>query len=117
MQWGSTVRGSWQGLAHLVARDETADMNVTVRWLTPDLWPALEDLFGERGAASRCWCMYWRIGPDYRERPAYQQNDYLIWIGQARREATRTKRINQMLDELEAGGVYMKMKHPPSARR
>jgi GNAT superfamily N-acetyltransferase len=45
-------------------------MNLTVRQLTPDLWPALEDLFGERGAASRCWCMYWRIGADYRERPA-----------------------------------------------
>lgn len=45
-------------------------MDVTVRRLTPDLWPAFEDLFGERGAASRCWCRYWQIGPDYRERPA-----------------------------------------------
>jgi hypothetical protein len=45
-------------------------VNVRVRWLTPELWPALQDLFGERGAASRCWCMYWRTGPGYRKRPA-----------------------------------------------
>ena len=37
--------------------------------LTPDLWPALEDLFGERGACNGCWCMYWRIGAAYRRRP------------------------------------------------
>lgn len=37
--------------------------------LTPDLWPALEDLFGERGACNGCWCMYWRIGSAYRHRP------------------------------------------------
>jgi GNAT superfamily N-acetyltransferase len=44
-------------------------MEITVHPLTPDLWPALEDLFGEQGAVSRCWCMYWRIGSDYRKRP------------------------------------------------
>lgn len=37
--------------------------------LTPDLWPALEDLFGEKGACNGCWCMYWRIGSEYRKRP------------------------------------------------
>lgn len=36
--------------------------------LTPDLWPAFEDLLGRRGPCSRCWCMYWRIGPSYRKR-------------------------------------------------
>jgi GNAT superfamily N-acetyltransferase len=41
----------------------------TVRPLTPDLWPALEDLFNTQGPVSRCWCMYWRIGSDYRSRP------------------------------------------------
>jgi GNAT superfamily N-acetyltransferase len=44
-------------------------MKLTVRPLTPDLWPALEDLFGENGAGGGCWCMYWRIGRAYRERP------------------------------------------------
>ncbi|MGB3027353.1 YdeI/OmpD-associated family protein [Paradevosia shaoguanensis] len=46
----------------------------------------------------------------YAERPAYQRNDYLMWINKAAREETQLKRLNQMLDELEAGGVYMRMK-------
>ena len=37
--------------------------------VTPDLWPALENLFGEKGACNGCWCMYWRIGSAYRQRP------------------------------------------------
>jgi uncharacterized protein YdeI (YjbR/CyaY-like superfamily) len=53
----------------------------------------------------------------YQERPFYQRNDYLAWIGRAARIETRRKRIEQMLDELEQGGVYMKMDHPPSRRR
>ena len=43
-------------------------MKLRIRRLTPDLWPALEDLFGERGACNGCWCMYWRIGSAYRKR-------------------------------------------------
>ena len=46
----------------------------------------------------------------YRARPPYQQNDYIGWITRAKREETRQKRLNQMLDELEKGNVYMKMK-------
>ena len=41
----------------------------TVRPLTLDLWPALEDLFGKGGASNGCWCMYWRLGPEYHKRP------------------------------------------------
>ena len=44
-------------------------MKLTVRPLTPDLWPALEDLFGKSGASNGCWCMYWRLGGAYREAP------------------------------------------------
>ena len=44
-------------------------MELTIRPLTPDLWPALKDLFGENGACNGCWCMYWRIGSAYRKRP------------------------------------------------
>jgi GNAT superfamily N-acetyltransferase len=40
-----------------------------VRPLTPDRWPALAELFGRAGASNGCWCMYWRLGPRYRERP------------------------------------------------
>jgi uncharacterized protein YdeI (YjbR/CyaY-like superfamily) len=52
----------------------------------------------------------------YGERPAYQRNDYLAWIGRARQPETRAKRLAQMLDELRAGGVYMGMTHAPSSR-
>jgi GNAT superfamily N-acetyltransferase len=44
-------------------------MSFAIYPLTPELWPALEDLFGKEGPVSRCWCMYWRIGNDYRQRP------------------------------------------------
>jgi uncharacterized protein YdeI (YjbR/CyaY-like superfamily) len=46
----------------------------------------------------------------YEERPAYQRNDYLMWINQAKHEGTKRKRLGEMLDELEDGGVYMRMK-------
>jgi GNAT superfamily N-acetyltransferase len=42
---------------------------LVVRELTADLWPALEDLFATSGPVGRCWCMYWRIGGAYRDRP------------------------------------------------
>ena len=45
----------------------------------------------------------------YKLRPAYQQNDYIGWINRAKRPATKEKRLNQMLDELRRGDVYMKM--------
>ena len=45
-------------------------MSFVIKPLTPDLWPALRDLFGTRGACGGCWCMYWRIGAAYRRRPA-----------------------------------------------
>ncbi|HXA99704.1 MAG TPA: GNAT family N-acetyltransferase [Steroidobacteraceae bacterium] len=41
-------------------------MKLTIRPLTPDLWPALEDLFGKNGACNGCWCMYWRLGSAYK---------------------------------------------------
>lgn len=46
----------------------------------------------------------------YEERPAYQRNDYMMWINTAKGQATKQKRLNQMLDELESGGVYMRMR-------
>ena len=44
-------------------------MDFAVRALTSAEWPALEDLFGKPGGSNGCWCMYWRIGPRYRDRP------------------------------------------------
>src|SRR5437764_1680780 len=49
--------------------ESEGSMKLTIRPLTPDLWPAFEDLFGENAAVGDCWCMYWRIGSAYRERP------------------------------------------------
>jgi uncharacterized protein YdeI (YjbR/CyaY-like superfamily) len=46
----------------------------------------------------------------YDGRPAFQRNDYLGWIGRARKDETRHRRLAQMLDELRRGDVYMKMK-------
>ena len=31
-----------------------------IRELSPELWPAFEALFGEKGACAGCWCMFWR---------------------------------------------------------
>lgn len=49
----------------------------------------------------------------YRSRPAYQQNDYIGWITRAKRDETKHKRLDQMLDELKRGDVYMKMDWNP----
>ena len=53
---------------------------------------------------------------DFEKRPAYQQNDYIGWINRAKREETKQKRLNQMIEELKKGGIYMKMAHPASAK-
>jgi len=45
-------------------------MKLVVCPLTPKLWPAFEDLFGDGSVVGRCWCMYGRIGPAYRKRTA-----------------------------------------------
>ncbi len=51
-----------------------------------------------------------KLAEAYRERPAYQQNDYIGWITRAKQEATKRKRLDQMIDELRGGKLYMKMK-------
>ncbi len=51
----------------------------------------------------------------YQGRPPYQRNDYLGWISRAKLEATKNKRLQQMLDELERGERYMKMRWSPGA--
>jgi GNAT superfamily N-acetyltransferase len=42
--------------------------NLTFRPLTPSRWPDLVRLFGPRGGAAGCWCMYWR-----RKRSEYER--------------------------------------------
>ena len=57
-----------------------------------------------------------KVMKDYESRPAYQRNDYISWILQAKQETTKQKRLKQMLSELKRGGVYMKMKHHASIK-
>jgi uncharacterized protein YdeI (YjbR/CyaY-like superfamily) len=45
----------------------------------------------------------------FNQRPWYQRNDYLGWIDRAKRDGTKMKRLQQMLDELRSGDIYMKM--------
>jgi GNAT superfamily N-acetyltransferase len=52
-------------------------VELTVHPMTPDRWPALEDLFGKGGASNGCWCMYWRIGPANHRRPRELNRDAL----------------------------------------
>jgi len=52
----------------------------------------------------------------YNIRPPYQQNDYIGWITRAKREETKQKRLNQMIDELKSGDKYMNMSWKPSFR-
>ena len=52
----------------------------------------------------------------YDARPHYQRNDYVGWIVGSKSDATRERRIGKMVAELRKGGVYMGMKHGPSAK-
>jgi uncharacterized protein YdeI (YjbR/CyaY-like superfamily) len=78
------------------------DADIDTSRMTRDIYEMPADV---RDALNRARAM-----EAYRSRPAYQQNDYVGWIGRAKLPATRLKRIEQMLDELGSGGVYMKMK-------
>jgi len=49
-------------------------MQLTIRPLTPELWPALEDLLGKHGTCNGCWCIRWRVGAAYRKRPRQKHN-------------------------------------------
>jgi GNAT superfamily N-acetyltransferase len=44
-------------------------LELSIQPLTPDLWPAFEELFSGHWPVNGCWCMYWRIGNAYRQRP------------------------------------------------
>jgi GNAT superfamily N-acetyltransferase len=51
--------------------------------LTVQTWPDLEDLFGRAGASNGCWCMYWRLGPRYHERPRVENRRALEGLASA----------------------------------
>lgn len=87
------------GRAGRAAKPSSADMDAskmtrTVYDIPDDVAAALD----ETGLWAR-----------YRARPNYQRNDYIGWITRAKREQTRQKRLDQMLDELRGGDSYMGM--------
>lgn len=47
----------------------------------------------------------------FKKRPIYQQNDYLSWISDAKMQDAKLKRLEQMLDELNKGGIYMDVEY------
>ncbi len=60
-------------------------MDYVISRLTAERWPALEDLFGPAGASNGCWCMYWRIGPRYHDRPRADNRQDLRHLAASRR--------------------------------
>jgi GNAT superfamily N-acetyltransferase len=59
------------------------------RELTPELWPALEKLFGRNGACAGCWCMWWRVPEgerfkDVRGEEAKRRQRELVLAGESR---------------------------------
>ena len=51
-----------------MAIDSSALAGLEIHPASAERWPALEQLFGERGAYAGCWCMFWRM-----ERSAFKQ--------------------------------------------
>jgi GNAT superfamily N-acetyltransferase len=47
---------------------------MTIKPLTPDLWPAFEDLFGKQGACYGCWCTHFRLPPAVRRENSHSSN-------------------------------------------
>lgn len=50
----------------------------TTHLLTPELWPAFEDLFGKQGACYGCWCTHFRLPPALRKENDRQRNKDFI---------------------------------------
>jgi predicted GNAT family acetyltransferase len=59
-------------------RREEAVMTVDIRPVTPDLWPAFEELFGKQGACYGCWCTFFRQPPAARRDNDHMRNKDLI---------------------------------------
>jgi predicted GNAT family acetyltransferase len=49
-------------------------MTTAILPLTPDLWPAFEDLFGKQGACYGCWCTHFRLPPAARRENNRERN-------------------------------------------
>ena len=54
-------------------------MTLIIRPLTPDLWPALEGLFGDNRACKDCKCMYSRMASASRTRAREQDKEGFVY--------------------------------------
>jgi len=63
---------------------------LTIKPLTPDLWPPFEELFGPRGACGGCWCM----------TPRLTRSDY-----EANKGAGNKRAMRALVDAGETPGV------------
>lgn len=52
----------------------------------------------------------------FRARPDYQRNDYLKWIATAAGPTAKQQRLDQMLDELDKGGLFKGEPWTPPAK-
>lgn len=70
-------------------RSPPAAAPLEIRELTLELWPQLEQLFGQNGACAGCWCMWWRIPDsdrfmDVRGAEARRRQKALVLSGKSR---------------------------------
>jgi GNAT superfamily N-acetyltransferase len=61
-------------------------MAVTIVPATAERWDDLVELFGTRGDPSRCWCLYFRFGADYRRATPEHNREVFGAIVKAGRE-------------------------------
>jgi len=52
----------------------------------------------------------------YEKRPDYQQDHYLEWITEVKSQEIISQRLNQMLDELEQGNIFMQEEYRPPGK-
>lgn len=53
-------------------------MSLSIMPLTPERWPAFEDLFGKQGACYGCWCTAFRVPPAvHRENNRERNKDHM----------------------------------------
>ena len=57
-----------------MARETRLPARLAFHPLTPERWPDLEALFGQRGACGGCWCMWWRLTRAEFEKKKGQAN-------------------------------------------
>ena len=58
----SKLRGAGSaGPQDLRGAGSAGPQDLNVHAVTPERWDGLHALFGDRGAYSNCWCMWWRV--------------------------------------------------------